>query len=99
MLILLVKSLPDSFPGAGFKRTARHWRGTLTDLAERPYAFVRHQMARGKHEPSYVSKLFEQGNLNLSPEEDFVAKWTAASLYSGGADTVCVTLVKPWLVV
>jgi len=75
-----VRYLPDWLPGAGFKRTALYWRKTLTDLVEKPYAFVRQQMAQGKNEPSYISKLLANNNGNLSPEEDFVAKWSAASL-------------------
>jgi hypothetical protein len=87
---LAVRYLPDWFPGTGFKRTARQWRATLTDLTERPYAFVKHQMAQGKHEPSFLSQLLESGDLDH--EETFVAKWSALSLYSGGADTVRFSL-------
>jgi hypothetical protein len=83
-----VRYLPDWLPGAGFKRTASYWRETLADLVEKPYAFVRQQMAQGKNEPSYLSKLLENNNGNLSTEEDYAAKWSAASLYAGGADTV-----------
>lgn len=43
-------------------------------------------MAEGNHRPSYLSKLLKDGD--ISTEEDYVAKWTAASLYAGGADTV-----------
>jgi hypothetical protein len=81
-----VRYLPDWFPGTGFKRTAREWRETLTDLTERPYAFVKHQMAEGKYETSFLSQFLESGDLD--PEEAFVAKWSAMSLYSAGADTV-----------
>jgi hypothetical protein len=89
--LLVVRYLPDWFPGTRFKRTARQWRATLTDLTERPYAFVKHQMAQGKYEPSFLSQLLESGDLDH--EEDFVAKWSALSLYSGGADTVRFFLV------
>lgn len=75
-------------PGTGFKRTAARWKKTLTELAEKPHAFVKHQMAAGTNEPSYTATLLEKGS--LSPEEEFVVKWSAASLYSGGADTVCL---------
>jgi hypothetical protein len=95
---LAVRYLPDWFPGTGFKRTARQWRATLTDLTERPYAFVKHQMAHGKHEPSFLSQLLESGELDY--EETFVAKWSALSLYSGGADTVGFSLsekISDWL--
>jgi hypothetical protein len=85
-----VKYLPEGLPGMSFKRTARHWKQTLVDLVERPYMFVVQQMqtAGHKYEPSYLSKLLEPGTVNLSPEELFVAKWSAVSLYGGGADTV-----------
>jgi hypothetical protein len=88
LLTELVRYLPGWLPGAGFKRTASYWRKTLMDLVEKPYAFVRQQMTQGNNEPSYLSKLLENNNGNLSTEEDFVAKWSAASLYAGGADTV-----------
>jgi hypothetical protein len=81
-----VRYLPDWFPGTEFKRTARQWGRTLTDLTERPYAFVKHQMSQGKHETSFLSQLLEQGDLD--PEETFIVKWSAMSLYSAGADTV-----------
>jgi hypothetical protein len=86
MLTTIVKYLPDWFPGAGFKRTAKEWNKTLMDLVEKPYNLVRRRMVEEKYRPSYLSKLLKDGN--ISTEEDFVAKWTAASLYAGGADTV-----------
>ncbi|KAL1984336.1 hypothetical protein VTN96DRAFT_9294 [Rasamsonia emersonii] len=80
-----LRYLPDWFPGTEFKRTARLWRKTVTDLVERPYAFVKQQMAQGKYEPSFVSQLLDKGDLD--PEEEFAVKYSAASLYGGGADT------------
>ena len=85
---MTVKYVPGWFPGATFKRTAARWRKTVDDLCEKPYAFVKNQMACGTNQPSYVSKLLEKGN--LSPEEEFVVKWSALSLYGGGADTVSI---------
>jgi hypothetical protein len=89
-MVVEVKYLPEGLPGMGFKRTARQWKQTLVDLVERPYAFVVQQMqtAGPNCEPSYLSRLLEPGTTNLSPEELFVAKWSAVSLYGGGADTV-----------
>ena len=91
MLMKAVRYLPDWCPGTGFKRTARRWRDTVIDLTERPFAFVKHQMAQGKHETSFLSQLLESGDLD--DEETFVAKWSALSLYSGGADTVRFSLL------
>jgi hypothetical protein len=46
-------------------------------------------MDAGKHEPSYLANLFKVEGYPVSgSEEELVAKWTAASLYTGGADTV-----------
>jgi hypothetical protein len=42
--------------------------------------------AKGTAYPSYTSGLLEKGG--LSEEEEFIVKWSAASMYSGGADTV-----------
>lgn len=46
-------------------------------------------MESGKFEPSYLSNLFQaEGCPSAGTEEEIVAKWTSASLYTGGADTV-----------
>lgn len=81
-----MKRLPEWFPGTGFKQTAKQWGAELTDVAERPYAFVQQQMAQGKNESSFLSQLLEQGDSD--PEEKFTNKWSAMSLYTAGADTV-----------
>ena len=56
------------------------------EILEKPHAFVKNQMATGSHTPSFTSALLEKGN--LTPEEEFNVKWSALSLYTGGADTV-----------
>lgn len=78
--------LPDWVPGTGFKKVARQWRAELTDVTEKPYAFVKHQMAQGKNRTSFLSCLLEDGE--LTPEKAFTDKWSAMALYTGGADTV-----------
>lgn len=84
-----VKYIPSWFPGAGFKRVAQSWREQLIGIADRPYAFVKAQMESGKHKPSYLSNIFStQGVPEPGSEKETIAKWTAASLYTGGADTV-----------
>ena len=81
-----MKQIPDWFPGTGFKQTAREWAAALTEVTEKPYAFVKHQMAQGKHQTSFLSQLLEQGD--STAEEKFTNKWSAMSLYTAGADTV-----------
>ncbi|KAG1737603.1 cytochrome P450 [Suillus lakei] len=78
--------VPEWFPGAGFKRLAREWHQTLEEMVDAPYKFVKDQMAAGIAPLSFTSNLLE--GRTLSAEEDLTVKWSAASLYAGGADTV-----------
>lgn len=73
-----------------FKKTAAHWKATLTALAEKPYAFVESQIQQGTNESSFVSNIVGQSGGRLTLETEHITKWTAASLYTGGADTVSV---------
>ena len=41
---LIVKHVPNWVPGTGFKRMAEAWHTTLTELAEKPFPFVKQQM-------------------------------------------------------
>jgi hypothetical protein len=43
-LMILVAKVPAWFPGAGFKRIAREWRGTLEEMVSAPHEFVKDQM-------------------------------------------------------
>ncbi|KAJ5606342.1 hypothetical protein N7510_009123 [Penicillium lagena] len=90
-MIPALKYVPSWFPGASFKRIAREWKKNLENVADKPYDFVRRRRDAGKHEPSYLANLFKEEGYPVSgTEKELVAKWTAASLYTGGADTtVC----------
>jgi len=39
-----VRHIPLWFPGATFRRQAKNWSGTLLEMVERPYGFVKQQM-------------------------------------------------------
>lgn len=83
-----MRYLPDWAPGAGFKATARRYAATLSECADRPYEFVKRQMAEKRHSPSFLSQC-----INSSGDDaqlDFIHKYAAVSLYLGGADTVSV---------
>jgi hypothetical protein len=73
-------------PGAGFKKIARQYREQLNEATDKPYHFVKHMMAQGKFEVSFVSQLLENGD--STPEEKRRNKWASLSLYAAGADTV-----------
>lgn len=81
-----MRYVPAWFPGAGFQKLAQRWGAELHDVTERPYAFVKHQMATGKAETSFLSQLIETSD--ETPFEKFVNKWSAMALYTAGADTV-----------
>ncbi|KAF5571206.1 oxidoreductase [Fusarium pseudoanthophilum] len=84
-LIPILKYIPDWFPRAGFKTTAKQWRSNLESSVEDPAAFVEHQMANGKDNTSLLSQLMQKKG--LTDEEASENKWLAASLYAAGADT------------
>ncbi|KAJ6529904.1 cytochrome P450 [Mycena vulgaris] len=91
--------LVDVFPAllyvpeflAPFKRTARVWAVAFKDMVEAPYLFVRRQMAAGTAPVSFVSSLLEDEE-KLSQEDVRDVKYTASSLYGGGADTTAASL-------
>ncbi|KAE8384514.1 hypothetical protein BDV23DRAFT_189139 [Aspergillus alliaceus] len=56
----------------------------MTDIL---YAFVKQQLARQKHIPSYVSRLPKRDQVEPGSEEKLVAKRPAQSIYGGGAET------------
>ena len=81
-----LKHVPSWMPGAGFKRTAKEWKGTLEEMVDMPYNFTKQQMAAGTASSSFVSNLLE-GRMP-SADEVFNIKWSAASLYSGKLATL-----------
>ncbi|EEA29076.1 hypothetical protein TMatcc_002549 [Talaromyces marneffei ATCC 18224] len=89
-MLPFLKHLPDWFPGAGFKQIGRLWGSTLSELTERPYAFVKHQMAEGVNEPSFLSDLLQQPISNA--DDLFTVKCSAMSLFAAGADTTVSSL-------
>ncbi|KAI1333660.1 cytochrome P450 oxidoreductase OrdA-like protein [Xylariaceae sp. FL0016] len=87
-----LRHVPGWVPGAGFQRTAKEWYATAAETVERPMKFVRMQMASKEYVPSYVSDLCEEADGKMTEEDEWVAKYSAASLYTGGADTSVSTM-------
>ena len=85
-----LKHMPDWFPGAGFKRTAKEWSRTLHAVVEAPYRFVEHQITNGTAPDSFLGDSLKDEK--LSAQQRVEAKYTAASLYTGGADTTVASL-------
>ncbi|KAF9456686.1 cytochrome P450 [Collybia nuda] len=85
-LLPILKYIPDWFPGATFKKTAKAWRQTMVQLRDEPYKSVKDQVLRGVALPSFTASLVER-NAQPTEEEEDIYKWTSTAFYSGGADT------------
>ncbi|KAG2066224.1 cytochrome P450 [Suillus decipiens] len=94
-IVPFLANVPEWFPGAGFKRLAREWSKTCEDVVTTPYKFVQDQMDAGIAPVSFTSK--HLGGHTLSAEEDHVVKWSAVSLYGGGADTTVAAIYSIFL--
>ncbi|KAK7024048.1 O-methylsterigmatocystin oxidoreductase [Favolaschia claudopus] len=86
--IPLLRFLPEWFPGAGFKRQARHWSEELYMQFLEPQNWVKDQIAAGTAIPSFTSTFLRpsDGPPADAETEDLVL-WAAGGLYAAGADT------------
>ncbi|KAF9522936.1 cytochrome P450 [Crepidotus variabilis] len=82
-----LKYMPEWLPGTGFLKLAREWRKTTQATADVPYAYTESQMAAGTASTSFISTGLEDNEANPSAEYVNGLKWSAASMYAGGADT------------
>ncbi|KAG1864813.1 cytochrome P450 [Suillus subluteus] len=94
-ILPFLAKVPAWFPGAGFKRIAREWRGTLEEMVSAPHEFVKDQMVAGIAPMSFTSNLLEDSD--ISAEEDHTVKWSAFSLYAGGSDTTVSAIYSLFL--
>ncbi|KAJ4354314.1 uncharacterized protein N0V89_006048 [Didymosphaeria variabile] len=91
-----LKYLPDGFPGTAYRKPGREMRKALFDCAEKPYAFVKRQMREKRAKTSFLSQAIETIGAD-DDYMDFVHKWTALSLFTGGADTTVSSLMTFFL--
>ena len=82
-------------PGAGFKSTARQMAAQLQQTTNQPYEFVKQQMREKKHKTSFLSQAIE--NIGSDAEMERIHKWSASSMYLGGADTTVSSLMTFFL--
>ncbi|KAB5588223.1 Cytochrome P450 family protein [Ceratobasidium theobromae] len=81
-----LRHLPTWLPGMGFKHKALEWRKLPTRMANEPFDWTRNQMQnQGKAVPSFLSEMLDQNEDGVEAED--IIKWTAASMYGGGAHT------------
>ncbi|KAJ4296417.1 hypothetical protein N0V90_006462 [Kalmusia sp. IMI 367209] len=86
---------PDWLPGTKFKDTARQMASQLRQTTEQPYNFVKQQMREKKHQISFLSQAIE--NIGSDAEMENIHKWSASSMYLGGADTTVSSLMTFFL--
>jgi len=80
-----LRYVPSWFPGAQFKRDAKHYYDTLTDMIDVPFHEVQEKMNQGVAAPSFVSNLLSADD--YTPDKAYGIKSSAAAIYAGGADT------------
>ncbi|KAL6877737.1 cytochrome P450 [Trichoderma longibrachiatum] len=92
-----LKWLPAGFPGTGFKAEAEQYGKEIRAVVEEPYAFALKQLAERNFAESYVARLAQEytGDKDeLSEDDAYTIKWSAATLYAGGAETSVSVLVS-----
>ncbi|KAF8904754.1 cytochrome P450 [Gymnopilus junonius] len=80
-----LKSLPNWFPGAGFKRNAVYWKRRMQDFVDVPFQSVLTAVNNGTALPSFCSLLLDGDTSNT--EEHYDIKWLSSSMYSASIDT------------
>jgi len=78
----ILRYIPDWFPGATFKKTAKAWRKTVEQLRDEPYNNVKDQVSSGVASRSFTSDLIEQ-HPGATKEEEDLYKWTSIAFYAG----------------
>ncbi|TBU24874.1 cytochrome P450 [Dichomitus squalens] len=79
-----LKYVPSWMPGAGWKRKGERYRANMDQMSAVPHQFVKDKMGAGTALPSFTSTMLAG---NPAPDEEYRIKMSAASIYSGGADT------------
>jgi hypothetical protein len=80
----ILKSVPEWFPGATFKRVAREGYELAQELQEKPFAWAKKQLEEGKAKPSFFLSLMEQKGLASDDpvEEMTMMKKACAVMYA-----------------
>ncbi|KAJ5339389.1 hypothetical protein N7452_006117 [Penicillium brevicompactum] len=95
--IPLLKFLPEWFPGASFIKIAKKYDRRQQAFSDVPYEFVKQQMKRTGFFPSFLSNLLQSNPVEHGTEEENIVKWSAGSLYAGGADTTVSSIASFFL--
>jgi len=86
----ILRHVPEWLPGAAWKKKVPKYRKTLHDTVNSTYDWVKQQIVAGTAQQSFTSDMLN--NQPVTVEEDHIIKWAAASLYTGGVDTIPSTI-------
>ncbi|KAF7374170.1 hypothetical protein MSAN_00298800 [Mycena sanguinolenta] len=78
----IVRYLPAWLPGGCFRTTVNEWAKVIQDTVNGPLEYVKDQMATGTAEHSFLSALLQE-----QPDDDYLLKWAASSIYGAGTST------------
>ncbi|KAF2731693.1 cytochrome P450 [Polyplosphaeria fusca] len=94
-ILPFLRYLPEWCPGAGFQTTARRMAAQLRHCTDQPYEFVKKQMREETHKTSFLSQAIQ--DIGTDAKMESIHKWTALSMYLGGADTTVSSLMTFFL--
>ncbi|KXG50521.1 Cytochrome P450 [Penicillium griseofulvum] len=95
--IPIMRYLPAWFPGAGFVKIAQSYRSRAKAFSDVPYSFTKQKISDGQFVPSFLSNLLRDNYVEPGTEDEEVLKWSAGSLYAGGADTTVSSIASFFL--
>ncbi|OQE16233.1 hypothetical protein PENFLA_c028G11077 [Penicillium flavigenum] len=95
--IPILKYLPVWFPGARFVKISQTYKSRAQAFSDVPYAFTKQEISNGRFVPSFLSNLLRDNPVDPGTEEEDIIKWSAGSLYAGGADTTVSSIASFFL--
>ncbi|KAJ6517253.1 cytochrome P450 [Mycena vitilis] len=81
-LLPFLRYWPAWLPGGHFHTVAKSWGKILQDSVDVPHAYVKSRMASENAQHSFTSAL-----LHERPDEEYLIKWAASAITSGGSTT------------
>ncbi|KAJ7866373.1 cytochrome P450 [Mycena olivaceomarginata] len=89
-LLPALKHLPTWFPLTRFHTVGEEGRKMIAELVEKPYQYVKDEMAAGSSVPSFTRDVLTKNELQMERETDetfeHAVKWAAASMYAAGQE-------------
>ncbi|KAK5634643.1 hypothetical protein RRF57_010356 [Xylaria bambusicola] len=87
-----LKYIPEWMLGGGWKRIARDWHSVLRETVEKPLQFALQHITSGDQKRSFIKDFYDEKGASITPRDQEDLKWTALTLYGGGADTTVNTV-------